>query len=105
MLTQNKSLNTEVEIQLDRPVKIRLANYTSYRLSCYSKLLPGDMEWGYHNVILYVWAMLDPRDLKRFPDPESVSEYVHPDNLGDYVEALVKAMDLGSGDKKKATPN
>tara|TARA_B100001123_G_scaffold220405_1_gene248584 strand:+ start:2193 stop:2504 length:312 start_codon:yes stop_codon:yes gene_type:complete len=99
---------TDVEIILrDRPVRIRFANYSKFRLSANRKLLPEEGEdFGYHSAVLYLWAMLPEKELIKYPKPESLSADVDPDELPDYLEAINKAIEDGNGEvtegKKKS---
>ena len=103
---EDPKVTGEVTIQLDRPCKIKLAGYSQFRISLHrDKLSPRKgIQYDYHQVVTCAWAMLSKEDLKRFPDPEDLAEYITLENVTEYLAKILEAINLGTPSEKKRLP-
>jgi hypothetical protein len=99
------NITGEQTITLDKPRPIRFAHYSQFRLSQQAAALAGNSTetWGFHQLLVYVWAMLDKEGLKRFPDPEDLGEFITPANVAEYGQPVIAAIAAGMGDSEKKT--
>lgn len=96
----------EVTIQLDKPVTIKFGHYTPFRVSLFGQHLTGGLAagFGFHQVLIYIWTMLQPKDVARFQHPEDLGQFITLDNFADYIPPLLEAIQLAQPappDKKK----
>jgi hypothetical protein len=104
-MDKNKDVSGEVQIELDKPCTIKFAHFSTFRLSRKSdQLTDGKGEgFGYHQILIYIWAMLAPADLARFPEPEDLGQFVTLANIDQYAPQVTEAIALANptaGEKK-----